>query len=98
MDRATRTPSTPADNAFGYECPTADDVKHELSRLVSADEAARIWEAACASIDVHPRRRLTIDHLLQIAAWLKDQAGMAKIVGNSLSIRLRSYQSITDSA
>ena len=98
MARATSTPSKTAENPFGYECPTADDVRHELARLVSADEATRIWEAACASIDVHPRRRLGTDHLLQIAEWLKDQAGMAKIVGNSLSIRLRSYQSITDSA
>jgi len=98
MARATDTPPTTADNPFGYECPTADDVQRELARLVNAEEGTRIWEAACASIDVHPRRRLTIDHLLQIAAWLKDQSGMAKIVGNSLSIRLRSYQSITDSA
>lgn len=98
MARTTSTPPASADNDFGYECPTADDVQRELARLVSADEATRIWEAACASVDVHPRRRLTIDHLLQIAAWLKDQAGMAKIVGNSLSIRLRSYQRITDSA
>lgn len=91
------SPSAPQakQDPFKYECPTETEVLRELERLVDAGEAKRLWYAACASFDVdRPGPPLQFDQLVQAAEWLKQQPGLAKIVGNSLSIRLRSYRGI----
>jgi hypothetical protein len=97
MARPTSAPQA-EQNEFGYKCPTETDVLRELERLVEAEEAKRLWHAACDSFGVdRPGPPLKFSQLVQAAEWLKQQSGLAKIVGNSLSIRLRSYRAIRNS-
>lgn len=97
MARPTSAPQADQ-NEFNYKCPTETDVLRELERLVEAHEAKRLWHAACQSFGVErPGPPLKFDQLVQVAEWLKQQSGLAKIVGNSLSIRLRSYRGIRNS-
>jgi hypothetical protein len=82
-------------NKYDYDCPTEREALESLAKLVSQDEAERLWSDACASFGVsRPGPELTYDELLQVAQWLQQHSGMAKIVGNSMTIRLRSYRGV----
>ena len=89
------TATRPAANKYNYDRPTEHDALQSLVKLVDQDEADRLWKEACASFGTpRPGPALTLDQLFQVAEWLKQQSGLAKIAGNSLSVRLRSYRGV----
>jgi hypothetical protein len=91
----TPTSIAASSNKYDYDCPTEHEALKSLVKLVGQDEAERLWSDACASFGaLRPGPELTFDELFQVAEWLQQQSGMAKIVGNSMTIRLRSYHGV----
>lgn len=78
---------------YGLAAPTEQDALDSLARLLGPDRAPETWAAARAAAG-HRFGPLSMDAYAAVLNQLKTQGGMAGIVGNSMSVRLRTYQSV----
>lgn len=63
-----------------------------LKDLLGEEEARRVWESMCRNLNVHPDGPLNLDEIEAIAEALMELGGPVSLVGNSLSIRVRTYR------
>lgn len=81
---------------YGLAAPTEQDALTSLARLLGPDKASETWGAARTAAG-HRSGALTPEAYASVLNELKAQGGMAGIVGNSMSVRLRTYQSVQKS-
>lgn len=70
-----------------------DDVRTGLERIVGEEEARDIWLEACdAAQTPRPGPELGPEEITRVVEYLKEQNGTASVVGNSLSVKIRTSQ------
>ena len=78
---------------YNLAAPTEQDALLALARLVGPDKAKATWAAACAAAGV-PRLGMSVAQLQLAAQQLAQQPGIVSVTGNSLMVRLISYQKL----
>lgn len=78
---------------YALAAPTEQDALAQLARLVGPDKAQAAWSAACTSAQV-PRLGLSPEQLMLAAQALAKQPGVVSVTGNTLVVRLISYQKL----
>lgn len=82
-DASTATSSFPIDE---------DDVRAALERILGEEEAREVWLEACEAAQIpRPGPELGEDELMKIIDQLKQRSDSASVVGNSLSVKIRTH-------
>lgn len=93
LNRSLSMSAVAAAPGYSLAAPTEQDALDSLARLLGPDQASDTWTAARAAAGCR-LGPLTPDAYATVLDQLKAQGGMASIVGNSLSVRLRAYRSL----
>lgn len=88
-DARPTTESAPSDS-FPID---EDDVRSGLERVVGEEKAHELWLDACEAAQApRPGPPLGPDELTRVVEHLKQQSGTASVVGNSLSVKIRTHE------
>lgn len=80
-------------DGFGLRCPDRAEALVSLRRVLGADEATASWRRACAATGVVDQGlSLETAELLRVAEHLSQCGGLEGVAGNSLWIRLQTWQ------
>lgn len=81
---------------YRYFAPSRDEVLKMLSRFMTPEESQTLWDKTCQECHLDPQApQLTLAQLRLIAQKFHDDAdSIISIAGNSLLIRLSTYESI----
>ncbi len=74
--------------------PTVADFRDSVRRIAKTDFDA-VWGKTCATAGVSAHGELTLDQLTKLATVLKTAPGALRVVGQSLSVRLSSYKTLS---
>lgn len=70
-----------------------DDVRSGLERVVGEEKAHELWLDACEAAQApRPGPPLGPDEITRVVEHLKQQSGTASVVGNSLSVKIRTHE------
>jgi hypothetical protein len=70
-----------------------DEVRAALERVLSEEEAREVWLGACEAAQVpRPGPALGPEEITRVVEHLKQQSGTASVVGNSLSVKIRTHK------
>lgn len=70
-----------------------DDVRAALERILGDEQAREVWLDVCDAADIpRPGPELGPDEIVRVIEHLKERSGNASIVGNSLSVKIRTHE------
>jgi hypothetical protein len=72
---------------------TEDDVRAALERILGEERGEEVWRDACDAVQIpRPGPELGPEELTRIIEHLKERSGSASVVGNSLSVKIRTHK------
>lgn len=70
-----------------------DEVRDALERVLSEEEAQEVWLDVCEAAQIpRPGPALGPEEITRVVEHLKQQPGTASVVGNSLSVKIRTHK------
>ncbi len=83
---------------YRYFAPNQDEVINILTKFMTREDAVATWETVCRSADLNPSQpKHTLSDLKRVADKLIDnEDSILSIAGNSLKIRLLTYEKISE--
>lgn len=70
-----------------------DDVRSGLERVVGEEKAQKLWLDACEAAQTpRPGPPLGPEEMTRVVEYLKQRSGTASVVGNSLSVKIRTHK------
>ena len=80
-------------DGYGLQGPRPSDAIAQMARVLGPDAARGAWADACEQAGVDPRSQApTLSDLLKVAELLSKRKGLVGVVGNSLWIRVQTYE------
>lgn len=91
MQASTDSPTTAEESTATDSFPISeDDVRTGLKRVLGEEEARETWLDACEAAQApRPGPELGPEEITRVVEHLKQQSGTASVVGNSLSVKIR---------
>lgn len=82
-------------DGYDYPPPNRSDFKSALTRVLGEEEAERAWIHACDVASISPTLGGPLpDDLTAVAHALRKMGGLHSVVGNSMYVRLLTYQTL----
>lgn len=81
------------DQSYRLDRPTRATTYARLEQLIGSRAAAEAWESACRSVGIPSDRELSVEELKTLAMRLRQETTPLAILGTSLLIWLRCYES-----
>ena len=82
---------------YDYPPPNRGDFLDALRRVLGDDESQTAWAHACSVADLSPvESDPAPDELTAVAKALIAMSGLRGVVGNSMFVRLLTYQTLAD--
>lgn len=93
MQMPTGSPADTDEAAASSSLPISeDDVRTALERILGEEDAHEVWLDACEAAQIpHSEPELGEDELMKIIEHLKQRSDSASVVGNSLSVKIRTH-------
>lgn len=91
MKTPSNTPATEEEPAAADSLSIGeDDVRTALERVLGEDKAYDLWRKACEAAEApRPGPELGPGEIVDVVEYLQQQPGTASVVGNSLSVKIR---------
>jgi len=72
---------------------TEDDVRTALERMLGDERGHEVWREVCDAARIpRPGPELGPEKITRVIEQLKERSGSASVVGNSLSVKIRTHQ------